>query len=95
MHIINFFNGFQLHNYFIIANKVGDEFTFQLSSSIICVNRLLTFKRYLISKQFQFQCILVHLLCKTTTKEPMNSHCRTDNVVSFLLVFEIFHYLNL
>gem|GEM_PF-3625243 len=41
----------------------------------------LSFKRNILTTQFNFKCILIDLFCEATTKIPMYSHSCTDNFV--------------
>ena len=41
----------------------------------------LSFEWNILTSQFNFQRILIHLFSEATAEKPMNSHCCTDNFV--------------
>ncbi len=81
MSVLKFFDSFQLNDYFVIANEVGNKSRRQRYAIINSLQLCFPLIWYPLILEFNLKSVLIHFLSKTTTEITMNSHCRTDNLM--------------
>ncbi len=83
MSVLKFLDSFQLNDYFVIANEVGNKSRRQRYAIINSLQLCFPLIWYPLILEFNLKSVLIHFLSKTTTEITMNSHCRTDNLMRF------------
>ncbi len=81
MSVLKFPDSFQLNDYFVIANEVGNKSRRQRDAIINSLKFCFPLIWYPLVLEFNLKSVLIHFLSKTTTEITMNSHCRTDNLM--------------
>ena len=75
---------FKLHDYLVIAHKIGSETLRQYFPFISHIYNFFSFKRDTSQSKFFFKCFLINGLSETTTDMFVHFYCCTNQMKRFI-----------